>query len=78
MKMITSALITLIAAAAFANEPTTAPAGTTTHEATTSSTTTTTPDPKMAKADAAMEAKCAKNPKAAGCDKWMQNKTKTK
>lgn len=74
MKMITSALITLIAAAAFANEPAahTAPTAPAAHDATA-----TTPDAKVATADAAaMEAKCKKAPKTKECVDWKKATTK--
>jgi len=77
MKMITSALITLIAAAAFANEPAahTAPTAPANHDATA-----TTPDAKVATADAAMADKCKKiTPKnKEECGKWKDAAKKTK
>ncbi|MEK6775107.1 MAG: hypothetical protein AABY64_14295 [Bdellovibrionota bacterium] len=82
MKMITSALITLIAAAAFANEPTTtttAPTDTTTPPAATTphdKMDKTTPGAKMATAPTAEE--CTHKPGTKGCDKVKKDTKKTK
>ncbi len=72
MKMITSALITLIAAAAFANEPTTAPTDTTAAPATHEKM-----DKKMAAATPTKE-ECTHKPETKGCDKVKKETKKTK
>lgn len=63
MKIITSALITLIASAALANDPHAAPAATTTEAA-----------PKVASAPT--ETECKKNPKMEGCKEMKKEHTK--
>ena len=79
MKMITSALITLIAAAAFANEPTTtAPTDTTTAPPTATHDKMGKMAPGARMATAPTMEECTHKPETKGCDKVKKDMKKTK